>query len=246
MKIFPAIDLKDGSCVRLLQGDFDRKTEYSNEPVAVARHFADLAVTNLHVVDLDGALHGAQRNARVVEQIVATCPLEIQLGGGIRERAALQHWLSLGVARCVIGSVAVRSPATVLEWAQEFGSQKLVVALDVLLDDDGTPMLATHGWKETRQGVLWDCIDTFYLAGFRQLLCTDIERDGALTGPNLDLYTEILRRYPDLELQASGGVRNVGDLTRLRTAGVPAVITGRALLDGKISADEVASFRPGA
>lgn len=231
--------------MRLLQGDFEQQTEYSRDPVAIAAQFSRLAVADLHIVDLDGALHGSQRNAGVVEQIVAANALDVQLGGGIRSREVLEYWFERGVARCVIGSLAVRMPAMVLEWAREFGAGRLVVALDVRIDHD-TPRLATDGWTETSGAVLWDCIDTYFEAGICNVLCTDINRDGAMSGPNIDLYDAILQRYPGLQLQASGGIRNSADLARLRAAGLPAAITGRALLEGAISRDEVASFQANA
>jgi phosphoribosylformimino-5-aminoimidazole carboxamide ribotide isomerase len=245
MRIIPAIDLIAGNCVRLLRGDFEQQTEYSRDPVTIAAQFGELAVADLHIVDLDGALHGSPRNARVVEQIVAANALEVQLGGGIRSYEALKYWFERGVARCVIGSIAVRSPATVLEWAREFGAERLVIALDVRIDD-GTPILATDGWTENSGKILWDYIEIYFKAGICNVLCTDIYRDGAMSGPNIGLYETILQRYPGLQLQASGGVRNSADLASLRAAGLPATITGRALLDGAISRDEVASFQASA
>ncbi len=243
MRIIPAIDLKDGNCVRLYQGDFDQTTHYSSDPVAVANRFAQLAVTELHIVDLDGARTGEQANRDVVRAIAAASGLTVQLGGGIRSMDDVRRWLAAGVCRCVVGSVAIREPATVREWLAEFGSDALVLALDVRVADDGTPMLTTHGWTEDAGVSLWQCIDDFGTGAIRHVLCTDVARDGAMAGPNFDLYVEILRRYPDLDLQASGGVRHRDDLARLANIGVPAAITGRALLDGKITAQEVATFR---
>jgi len=243
MRLIPAIDLKGGKCVRLLKGDFDKTTEYSNDPAEVARRFSALDVQDLHIVDLDGARSGEQQNRPIVEAIAAETGLDIQLGGGIRDRTNVAEWLKSGVSRCVIGSMAINEVATVKDWLRAFGPDRLVLALDVNLRDDGTPILRTHGWTEDARLSLWECIDGYSGAGIKHVLCTDVSRDGAMAGPNVELYVEILRRYPELQLQASGGVRNIGDLEQLRSHGIPAAISGKALLDGAITAAEVASFR---
>lgn len=246
MRVIPAIDLKEGRCVRLFQGDFERATEYNDDPVAVARGFAALDVAELHIVDLDGARSGAQANAGAIRRIAEVTPFAIQLGGGIRSAAVVEQWLESGVTRCVIGSLAIEDPQTVKSWIGSFGADRIVLALDVDCRDGAVPHIATHGWVRTSGTGLWDCLDDFSGAGVRHVLCTDIRRDGAMTGPNTALYAEILGRYPDIQLQASGGVRGVHDLEALKRLGIPATITGRALLDGKLSADEVASFRQSA
>jgi phosphoribosylformimino-5-aminoimidazole carboxamide ribotide isomerase len=246
MKIIPAIDLKDGKCVRLYKGDFDKTTEYSNDPVEMGRRFSALDVRDLHMVDLDGARSGEQKNHAIVQAIAAETGLDIQLGGGIRDRSSVAKWLNNGVRRCVIGSMAINEVRTVAEWLAEFGSERIVLALDVKLAADGTPMLTTHGWTEDVGVSLWDCIDSYSGSGLKHVLCTDVSRDGAMAGPNIELYVEALRRCPGLEWQASGGVRNIGDLDQLRSCGLPAAISGRALLDGEITASEVASFRQSA
>jgi phosphoribosylformimino-5-aminoimidazole carboxamide ribotide isomerase len=243
VRIIPAIDLRAGRCVRLFQGDFDRETRYSEDPLAIARLFGGLEVSDLHVVDLDGAQTGAPANATVIRQIAGSTTLGIQLGGGLRERQLLDQWYEAGVTRCVLGSLAVSDPARVAAWLRHFGGDRIVLALDVIEDDDGTPRLAVEGWTRTTETVLWDCIDYYLGSGLRHVLCTDISRDGALCGPNLGLYRDILDRYPGLCLQASGGVRDAADLHALDAAGLPAVVTGRALLEGRISAVEVGAFR---
>ncbi|MGI9235982.1 MAG: 1-(5-phosphoribosyl)-5-[(5-phosphoribosylamino)methylideneamino]imidazole-4-carboxamide isomerase [Woeseiaceae bacterium] len=243
MRIIPAIDLKDGKCVRLFKGDFEKTTEYSSDPVAVARRFSALDVQDMHIVDLDGARSGKQQNREIAGHIAAKAGLDIQVGGGIRDHAAVSDWLSAGVARCVIGSIAVTDAASVSDWLVEFGPEALVLALDVRIQVDGTPMLTTHGWTRESDLSLWDCLDRYDESGLKHVLCTDVDRDGAMAGPNIALYEETLDRYPQLELQASGGVRNVGDLEALRSRGIPAAISGRALLDGEITTAEVASFR---
>ena len=243
MKIIPAIDLKDGKCVRLFQGDFEQTTEYSSNPAAIGERFSELDVEDLHIVDLDGARTGTQQNHRIVAEIAGNSGLAVQLGGGIRTRDDVASWLSNGVARCVVGSVAINESKTVATWFREFGADAIVLALDVKLDQDGTPGLTTQGWSEAPGVTLWDCIDAYADVGVKHVLCTDVSRDGAMTGPNFELYVEILNRYPRLELQASGGVRNIDDLELLRELGLPAAITGRALLDGEITKAEVTTFR---
>ena len=241
MKIIPAIDLHEGKCVRLYKGDFDRVTHYSDQPLEVARAYAALSVDDLHIVDLDGARTGSQQNARVVRQLCADSPLVVQLGGGIRDGDRVKYWLENGVTRCVVGSVAVAEPERVAAWIDDFGADSIVLALDVTIGEEG-PVLATHGWTQSTGLSLWDLLDRYSTLGAEHLLCTDISRDGAMSGPNVELYTEILRRYPDIRLQASGGVRDIGDIRRLKEIGTPAAITGKAMLDGKISAAEVDSF----
>lgn len=243
MKIIPAIDLKDGKCVRLFQGDFEQTTEYSSNPAAIGERFSAMEVDDLHIVDLDGARTGAQQNHKIVAEIARQSGLAVQLGGGIRTRDDVEAWLSNGVARCVVGSVAVNEPQTVANWFREFGADAIVLALDVKLDPDGMPWLTTQGWTEESGVTLWDCIDAYADGGVKHVLCTDVARDGAMTGPNFALYVEILNRYPTLELQASGGVRSIDDLELLRELGLPAAITGRALLDGEITETEIATFR---
>lgn len=243
MRIIPAIDLKDGKCVRLLKGDFEQTTEYSSNPAEIGTRFSTLDVADLHIVDLDGARTGTQLNHAVVSEIARETGLSVQLGGGIRSRENVAAWLSNGVTRCVVGSVAIKEPEVVTAWLDEFGPEAIVLALDVKLDDDGTPWLTIQGWTEDSGTTLWNCLDAYSEAGVRHVLCTDVARDGAMTGPNFQLYVEILLRYPTLQLQASGGVRDIDDLELLREIGAPAAITGRALLDGEITPAEIASFR---
>jgi phosphoribosylformimino-5-aminoimidazole carboxamide ribotide isomerase len=243
MRVIPAIDMRGGKCVRLFQGEFDRQTEYSSDPLAVARTFEGLGCPDLHLVDLDGAQSGEQKNHEFVRRIAAATGFDIQLGGGIRDERSVQSWLDAGVSRCVIGSLAVTAPDTVGAWISRFGADRIVLALDVRLDANDEPMLATHGWTEETAVTLWDCVAGYRPLGLKYVLCTDISRDGALGGPNTDLYREFTSRFPEVRLQASGGVRHVDDLRALRDTGADAAITGRALLDGRITAEEIGSFQ---
>ena len=242
MKIIPAIDVRDGRCVRLFQGEFDRETEYSDDPAGVARTFESLGLSRLHVVDLDGARSGQQANQSIVKRIADETQFSVQLGGGIRDAETIRNWLDSGVKRCVIGSAAVTKPAVVKSWLSQLGAEQIILALDVRVDNDGTPTLGTHGWTVDSTFTLWDTVDEYLPHGLIHVLCTDIGRDGALSGPNIDLYREFVDRYPDVRLQASGGVRDIGDLESLRDANVDSAITGRALLDGRITKAEISSF----
>lgn len=245
MNIIPAIDLKDGKCVRLYKGDFERTTEYSSDPLDVAKRFSSFNVRHLHLVDLDGARTGRQSNHDIVSEIANTTSLSVQLGGGIRDRETLDRWLAAGVTRGVIGSVAVTKPDEVLRWMTDVGPERIVLALDVRIQDD-VPYITTHGWTRSSDVTLWACIDSYIDAGLVHVLCTDVSRDGAMAGPNVGLYREVLDRYPDLQLQASGGVRNMADMQTLRDAGLPAAISGKAILDGKITAGEISTFQQNA
>jgi phosphoribosylformimino-5-aminoimidazole carboxamide ribotide isomerase len=240
--VIPAIDLRAGRCVRLFQGDFGRETLYSVDPGSVALGYRQAGFRQLHVVDLDGARDGEQQHEELVTRIVHGAGLAVQLGGGIRSRQTLARWLAAGVSRCVIGSVAVSDPVTAIGWLEDFGADRIVMALDLRMDRQGIPTLSVDGWTKAARVSLWECLDRYSARGAKHVLCTDIGRDGALSGPNLPLYAEIRRRYPDLALQASGGVRHAGDLRDLRDAGCAAAITGRALLDGRINREELTSF----
>lgn len=244
MKIIPAIDLKDGRCVRLYKGDFDNVTEYDANPAIVAQRFSTMGFDYLHIVDLDGARHGAQQNQKTVQAIKSATSMSIQLGGGIRNEETLEKWFSAGIARCVVGSVAVRNPEIVQKWIRTYSADRIVLGLDVRLDEFDVPRLATDGWTETTSTSLWEFVEKMHDSGMQHVLCTDVSRDGAMTGPNLDLYEEFVRRYPSVKLQASGGIRNIADLELAARIGATATITGRALLDGRISSEEIASFRP--
>lgn len=245
MELTPAIDLRDGRCVRLLQGDFERETRYSVDPVELAAQYRDLGARTLHIVDLDGAKQGVPVNLPVIRRMRAAAGVDVQVGGGIRARASLEEALEVA-ARAVIGSLAVSEPQLVASWLTEFGPERLTLALDVRLREDGTPMIATHGWTRASTLSLEDAIDRFAAVGLKHVLCTDIERDGALSGPNVELYRDCVRRWPGIEFQASGGVRDVDDLTALAATGVAATVSGKALLEGRLKPEEIRPFLRGA
>lgn len=247
MRLVPAIDLRGGRCVRLLQGRFDAETVYGDDPVAILDRYRGLGARYVHVVDLDGAREGSQRNRPALAALAqAHEDVRIQVGGGIRSREVAAALFELGVARVVIGSVAVTQPAEVRAWLREFGPDRIVLAFDVRLDADGTPRLTTHGWEAQTDTSLWALVGDYLSHGARHVLCTDVARDGALTGPNVALYAEAVRRYPSVEWQASGGVSTSADLVELAGTGVAAVISGRALLENRIPPGELAPFLPSA
>jgi phosphoribosylformimino-5-aminoimidazole carboxamide ribotide isomerase len=246
MELIPAIDLRGGRCVRLFQGDFAAETRYDVTAEALYDRYAAFGAARLHVVDLDGARDGAQAHRAVVATLCGRGSLRLQVGGGLRDRATLDDTLAAGVDRAVIGSVAVTDPDVVNGWLKRLGPERLVLAFDVRVADDGVPRVTTHGWKEQSALTLWDAVARHERAGLRHVLCTDVGRDGALSGPNLDLYVEAVRRFPGIAWQASGGVRDAGDLWALADAGVAGAVSGRALLEDRIPVEELKPFLPAA
>jgi phosphoribosylformimino-5-aminoimidazole carboxamide ribotide isomerase len=245
MQLIPAIDLRDGRCVRLLKGDFDQETRYAVDPVELAVEYRQLGARWLHVVDLDGAKRGEPVNLPLIRRMQEAAGVAVQLGGGIRTRASLEQ--ALGVAeRAVIGSLAVSDPDLVAAWLEELGADRLTLALDVRLAEDGTATIATHGWTRASSLTLAAAIERFSAAGLRHVLCTDIDRDGALSGPNVELYRDCAARWPTIAFQASGGVRDAADLEALAEAGVAGTVSGKALLEGRLNPEEIRSFLRGA
>lgn len=243
MRVIPAIDIKDGRCVRLFKGKFDQVTEYAVDPAELAGRYQELGAEWIHCVDLDGARQGTPGNLQQIGRIADRLDAGIQVGGGIRDEAAIQRLLDLGADRVVIGSVAAEKPDEALTWLREMGPDRIVFALDVTVDgEDEAPMLVSRGWAETTRTSLWEALDRFGAEGLRHVLCTDIGRDGAMTGPAVDLYAACVRRYPEVAFQASGGVRHVADLSALADTGAASAIVGKALLDGRISDEEIKPF----
>jgi phosphoribosylformimino-5-aminoimidazole carboxamide ribotide isomerase len=246
MQLIPAIDMKDGRCVRLYQGDFNAQTVYADNPLDVFDAYLKVGAQRIHLVDLDGAKEGSQKNLPIIQSMVTRRAAQIQVGGGLRSLDRVQALLSTGVQRAVVGSIAVTSPNDVIAWGLSVGFDRLVLAFDVRIDVNNTPWLTTHGWQNQSNTSLWDAVEHYVTQGFRHVLCTDISRDGALTGPNLPLYQEAVRRFPQVQWQASGGVSSSADLRALKESGVAAVISGRALLENKISTEDLQPFLPNA
>jgi phosphoribosylformimino-5-aminoimidazole carboxamide ribotide isomerase len=246
VRLIPAIDLRDGRCVRLLHGDFDAETRYATDPETLLFKYRGLGADWLHVVDLDGARTGTQDNRAAILRMAAHQAVKLQVGGGLRNTAALAHMLDAGVARAVVGSAALTQVEQVRAWLKHFGPDRLTLAFDVCIDADAPPRVMTHGWQQQSEYSLWNALDFYSAYGVKHVLCTDVGRDGALTGPNIGLYAEAIRRYPLIEWQASGGIRNLSDLLALAETGAAAAISGKALLEELIAPEELQPFLPNA
>lgn len=234
MEIIPAIDLRAGHVVRFAQGDYSRETRYDIDPLALAQEYAAAGSRWLHVVDLDGARSGAIGNFPVIAAL-AESRLRVQAGGGIRSQDDAQRLFNTGVSRAVVGSVAVTDPEKVEQWISHFGADRICVALDTKQTTDGRWVLPVKGWTQTSTATLDDLAAHYAAVGAQHLLCTDIARDGMLSGPNLALYSHLREIAPALSMQASGGVRDMDDLRALRSQGAAAAILGRSLLEGRLS-----------
>jgi phosphoribosylformimino-5-aminoimidazole carboxamide ribotide isomerase len=238
MIIYPAIDLRGGRVVRLTEGKFDQETSYGDDPLAVARDFAASGATWLHVVDLDGAKDPAKRQTALVEQLARGSGLRVQTGGGIRDESQITALLAAGAQRVIIGSLAARQPELVRGWLGKFGPGIIILSPDVRLDADGTPRVAAAGWQENTGLALDDFIGDYLAAGLVHILCTDISRDGRLAGPNTALYAQLVKKFPALQIQASGGVASLDDLRALRATGAAGAIVGRAFYEKKFTLRE--------
>ena len=245
MELIPAIDLRGGHCVRLLRGEYDQETRYERDPVALARKYGHQGADWLHIVDLDGARGGHPAHLELIAAMAEAAGLKVQMGGGIRDQGTLDAVLAV-VDRAVVGSVTVDDPELACRWLDSWGGAKLVFALDVRFDSGGIPRIASHGWTESASDTLWDALEVFVPAGLQHVLCTDVSRDGALTGPNVHLYRQCVRDWPKVQFQASGGVRHAADLQALADTGVAAAISGKALLDGLLTPEEIPQFLPNA
>jgi phosphoribosylformimino-5-aminoimidazole carboxamide ribotide isomerase len=230
-EIIPALDLRGGRVVRLRQGDYARETGYALDAVEQARRYQNAGATRLHVVDLDGARDGAFENLSIIEKLAAL-GLDVQAGGGVRGEADVQRLFDAGVRRVVVGSLAVREFERVCAWITDFGAARFVIALDTRLHE-GRWTLASAGWTQAAELSLDDLAPRYEQAGATHLLCTDIDRDGMLSGPNLDLYAHLARIAPGLAVQASGGVRDLEDVKALKGKAA-GVILGRSLLEGHL------------
>jgi len=238
MQLIPAIDLLDGRCVRLLHGDFAQVTHYPAAVEELARDYAAAGAEWLHVVDLAASRDGADADTSALFKLLVQAPQSVQTGGGVRNGKDISRRLDAGAARVIIGSLCVTDTWSFIIWLEHFGAEKLVAALDIRIDNKGIPWPRIHGWTSRGDRNMWQLLDELSAGGLVHLLCTDISRDGALSGPNLELYAEITSRYPQLQLQASGGVSSLDDLEELKLTGASGVITGKALLEKRFSVAE--------
>ncbi|OOF58137.1 1-(5-phosphoribosyl)-5-[(5-phosphoribosylamino)methylideneamino]imidazole-4-carboxamide isomerase [Rodentibacter genomosp. 2] len=237
-QIIPALDLIDGQVVRLYQGDYAQKTLYSDNPVAQFQDYVRQGAKQLHLVDLTGAKDPAQRQTKLIGEIIAQVQCPIQVGGGIRSEQDVVDLLAVGANRVVIGSTAVKDRAMVKGWFERYGADKFVLALDINIDASGQKIIAISGWQEASGVSLEELIDEYQAVGLQHVLCTDISRDGTLTGSNVSLYREICAAFPEIQFQSSGGIGSLADIGALKGTGVAGVIVGRALLEGKVNLEE--------
>lgn len=234
MLIIPAIDIIGGQCVRLTKGDYDTVKVYGNDPLTIARQFEKNGFTHLHLVDLDGAKAGEVVNWQVLEAVAGGTSLKVDFSGGIKTKAAVEKVFSLGASQVAIGSLAVKDPEMLVQWLEEFGAVRFVLAADV-----NNRMVATHGWQQQSGRDIHDFLAFWLSKGLNRVLCTDISKDGMLQGPALDLYIELMTAFPQMELIASGGVSSMEDLSQLSAAGCYAAVVGKAIYEGRIGLGEL-------
>lgn len=234
IQLIPAIDIIDGKCVRLSQGDYNRQKTYNENPLEVAKSFEDHGITRLHLVDLDGAKAQHIVNHKVLETIATQTHLTIDFGGGLKTDDDLRIAFESGASMITGGSIAVKSPHTFLSWLNQYGSSKIILGADAK-----DKKIAVTGWLENTDCQLLDFLADYIHKGVSQVICTDIAKDGMLQGPSTNLYQEILAAHPALWLIASGGVSSMNDIMQLDAAGVPAVIFGKAIYEGNITLKEI-------
>lgn len=237
MRIIPAIDIIDGKCVRLVQGDYAQKTIYNENPVDVAKSFEDAGLTHLHLVDLDGAKAGRVVSWKVVEAITSTTSLSVDFGGGIKTTEEVERLLNLGVNQVNLGSIAVREPEKITGWIEQFGTDRIILSADVKNE-----MISIDGWQQNSAINIVSFLRDYIQRGIMHVTCTDIGTDGMLTGPNVELYKKILLNFPQLHLIASGGVSSMEDLHELKLIGVDGAIVGKAIYEGKVSLNELTNI----
>jgi phosphoribosylformimino-5-aminoimidazole carboxamide ribotide isomerase len=237
IEIIPAIDLIDGKCVRLSQGDYSQKTVYNENPLEVAKMFADAGIRRLHLVDLDGAKAHHIVNHKVLEIIAGKTNLIIDFGGGLKSDDDLRIAFECGASMVTGGSIAVRNPDIFTSWIEKFGAEKIILGADVKDEK-----IAVGGWMETTSIELMPFVNNYMQKGITKVICTDISKDGMLQGPAIDLYKKMMLEQPDLYLIASGGVSSIRDIEVLMENKVPAVITGKAIYEGKIMLSELSRF----
>ena len=237
IEIIPAIDIIDGKCVRLTQGDYGTKKVYNEDPVEVAKMFESYGIRRLHTVDLDGAKSQHVVNYKTIEKIADHTSLVIDFGGGIKSDEDIDIAFSSGASLVTTGSVAVKNPDLFNKWLDRYGAEKIILGADVK-----NGLISINGWKEEGNDKLMPFLKRYTDKGIRNVLCTDISKDGMLQGPATELYKEIMAEFPDMHLIASGGVSSIDDLEALQNAGIPAVVFGKAIYEGKIKMEELSRF----
>ena len=234
IELIPAIDIIGGQCVRLTKGDYDQKTVYRDSPVEVAKEFEDLGFKRLHVVDLDGAKSKHIVNDAVLKSITTETNLIVDFGGGIKTDEDIEKAFASGASMVTVGSIAVTHPELFMGWLEKYGAERMILGADVRHGK-----ISINGWKEDSEEDLLPFLKKYIDAGVRNVLCTEISKDGTLSGPAIDLYKEIMAAYPELHLIASGGVSSIDDIKALDKAGIPSVVFGKAIYEGKINLNEL-------
>jgi phosphoribosylformimino-5-aminoimidazole carboxamide ribotide isomerase len=237
MRIIPAIDIIDGKCVRLSQGDYGQKIVYNENPTAVAKMFEQAGLKYLHLVDLDGAKAGTVKNWKVVESIASSTNLAIDFGGGIKTEDEIIRLLSLGVKQVNLGSVAVKNPQLVFDWLNKFDAEKIILSADVL-----DQQVKINGWTADSVFTIDQLIENYIPHGLKYMTCTDISKDGMLKGTNVDLYSALGLKFPQLKIIASGGVSSLADIAALSEIGVDGVIVGKAIYENRITLEELTTM----
>lgn len=234
MYIIPAIDIISGECVRLSKGDYDTKKVYSKSPVDVAKAYSDLGFKRLHVVDLDGARSSAPKNLRILEKMVSATSLDIQYGGGVKTEVSLRSVLDAGASRVICGTVAVTSPDLFVGWLEHFGSQRVILGADFRGD-----FVAVSGWEKQTDLRLDTIVENFYTRGLRQMIATDISKDGMLCGLDYQRYYKLNELFPDLKITISGGISSINDIERIDRSKIDSVIVGKAIYEGRVIIEEL-------
>ena len=237
INVIPAIDLIDGKCVRLTKGDYNQKKQYDASPLDMALRYQDIGIRRLHVVDLDGAKSSSPKNLHVLEEIAIRTSLEIEWGGGIKSDQALYDAYNAGADYLIIGSVAVSKPELFARWLDEYGGGRLILGADI---NDGR--VAINGWLEKSKQTIDALIDRFIPHGLREVICTDISKDGMLQGPTFDLYARLQAKYPEQDIIVSGGISKMDDIQRLNEMNLRHVIVGKAIYEGRITLEELKQF----
>ena len=233
IELIPAIDIIAGKCVRLTKGDYDQKTEYG-EPLEMAREFERIGFKRLHMVDLDGAKSKHIVNSKVLTQVTSETSLEVDFGGGIKTHTDIEAAFNAGAQMVTVGSIAVTQPNLFSWWLQKYGPDRMILGADVR-----NGKISINGWKEDSEEDLLPFLKKYVDAGVKNVLCTEISKDGTLGGPAFELYADVMKKYPDLHLIASGGVSCIEDIKALEAIGVPAVVFGKAIYEGKIDLREL-------
>jgi phosphoribosylformimino-5-aminoimidazole carboxamide ribotide isomerase len=237
IEIIPAIDIIDGKCVRLTQGDFEQKTKYNDNPLEVAKAFEQAGIRRLHLVDLDGARQKHIVNHQIIEMIAKSTHLHIDFGGGLQSDADLEIAFNSGAKQITGGSIAINNPVLFQSWIDKYGSGRIILGADAK-----NGMIAVSGWQEVTKISVFMLIEDFREKGIKYIICTDVAKDGLLAGPSFELYKEIMLRFPDIKLIASGGVTTIDDIVRLEEMGIYGAIIGKAYYEGRIKLEELKRF----